>query len=90
MKTLTCIILSISLMGCGLAVRTLEFVSPNFEDLQEERKVDNGDQETVDEFQALLSEGWELFLYEGNKVVLVKQSPDGLLIKDVFGVLDDN
>lgn len=89
MRLLILLALSICLTGCGLTMRVLEFVSPTFEEMQDEARRDAGDQKTIEEFQALLDDGWELFLYDGDKIVLVKQSPDGLLIKDVFGVLND-
>ena len=90
MRLLILLSLIVSLTGCGLTIRALEFMSPTFEEMQEEARRDSGDQKTIEEFQALLEDGWELFLYDGDKIVLVKQSPDGLLIKDVFGVLDDD
>lgn len=89
MRVLTLIAVCITLSSCGLAVRTLEFLSPTFETMQEEARRDSGDEKTIQEFQNLLNDGWELFLYEGNKIVLIKDTPDGRLIKDVFGVLND-
>lgn len=75
--------------GCGLAVRALEFASPTFEKMQEARRQES-DLEQVDEFRQLLDDGWRLYLHEGKMVVLVKDTPDGLLIKDVFGNLNDD
>lgn len=90
MRILITVLLAVSFSGCGLAMRTLEFISPTFEELQNEARRDSGDADTVREFQALLEDGWRLFLYDGDKIVLVKDSPNGLLIKDVFGVLNDD
>lgn len=87
-KCLVLLLIAVMLSGCGLAIRALEFASPTFEELREERHNNDG-QVMVDKFQRLLSDGWRLFLYDGNKIVLVKDSPDGLLIEDVFGVLDE-
>ena len=40
----------------------------------------------IEEFQQLLQQGWNIYIYEG-KVVLTKIDNNSLLIKDVFNVL---
>ena len=49
---------------------------------------DQHKEETVD-LPALLRDGWDFYLYKDNKVVLIKHTETGLLVKDVFGVLND-
>jgi len=37
--------------------------------------------------QDLLRQGWELSVHDG-KVLLIKNTPEGLLVEDVFGVIE--
>lgn len=48
---------------------------------------DDGNQRVL-VFQDLLKQGWKIEVVNG-KVVLVKQTEDGLLIQDVFGVMEE-
>jgi hypothetical protein len=88
-KLLLFITIVFSLSGCGIAMRALEFASPTFEELMEEQRQDNTEQDVVGEFQSLLDDGWELFLYRGEKIILIKDTEEGFQIKDIFGVLDN-
>lgn len=48
---------------------------------------DDGNQKVL-VFQDLLKQGWEIQIVDG-KTVLVKQTDEGLLIQDVFGIMED-
>jgi len=45
-------------------------------------------QNKVEEFQDLLKQGWEIFVHD-DKVILIKQTPDGTLVNDVFSLLNE-
>lgn len=42
----------------------------------------------LSDMKYFLTDGWEFYLYH-NKLVLIKYTPSGMLIKDVFKVLED-
>ena len=46
-------------------------------------------QQQVETFQDLLKQGWEMKIHEG-RMVLVKQTESGILINDVFRVLESD
>lgn len=58
------------------------------EDLLLDQQAASEEIEPVD-LQALLRDNWEFYIYEEDKVILIKHTETGMLINDVFGVLDD-
>jgi hypothetical protein len=75
------------LTGCMTIGPLLEEISPHYAELMEEQRKQSGPDE-VQQFQKLLREGWELYLYNDSKLILVKYTDDRLLINDVFGGLE--
>ena len=79
-----CIVFCLSLLvGCV----PLGSLSPELEDymITAEKRQEPSE---VENLQVYLENGWELFLYEDRKLILVKEADQGLLIKDIFNVLD--
>jgi len=75
--------------GCATLSPLLEEISPSYLDLmKEQRKLNEPDK--VQKFQILLRDGWELFIYDEDRLVLIKHTNSGLLINDVFGVLTED
>ena len=86
MRLLTVLLLSLFLSGCiGLMDTGFSMIE---EGLNPE-KSDGTNSNEVQNFQPLLEDGWDLYIYDG-KVVLIKDSPSGgLNILDVFNVLNE-
>lgn len=43
---------------------------------------------SIEVFQDLLKQGWKIQIYK-EKVLLIKETPDGFIINDVFSVLKE-
>ena len=70
----------LSISGCGYSHLESFLLSQEIEEDIEDNKID---------LPSLLQSGWEFYVYEENKVILIKHTNSGLLINDVFGVLND-
>ena len=81
--------LFIAVSGCTTVGTVLETLSPTYAGIAEENRKRLEPDEVVT-FQKLLNEDWDLYVTEDGKLILVKYTETGLLIRDVFGVLQSD
>lgn len=72
------------LQGCAVA-SIVDGLLEEAEETQEESIVTEN---RVEVFQDLLKQGWKIQVYK-NKVILIKETPEGFIINDVFSVLKE-
>jgi len=56
--------------------------------LEEQEESVTLEEDRVQVFQDLLKQGWRIQVYK-QKVLLIKETPDGFIINDVFSILKD-
>jgi hypothetical protein len=85
-KVIAGILLATSLTGC-FAVNAASSLLEEFNG-NEVSEVTISENKT-EVFQDLLKQGWKIHVFKG-KVLLLKETEDGLIINDVFSVLKEN
>lgn len=78
-------IIAFVLQGCALT----RIVDGLLEEVQEQEEQSIVTENRVEVFQDLLKQGWKIQVYK-NKVLLIKETPEGFIINDVFSVLKEN
>jgi len=78
-------IIAFVLQGCALT----RIVGGLLEEVQEQEEQSIVTENRVEVFQDLLKQGWKIQVYK-NKVLLIKETPEGFIINDVFSVLKEN
>jgi hypothetical protein len=82
-KLFLVLVCSICLSGCSI-VRLTDML------LDDYRYRDVEERNAEINLKSLLEDGWQFFIYKENKVLLIKYTDTGMLIKDVFGVLNES
>ena len=80
LKRILILLMCLTLSGCALT-RLSELIEEST--TEEVMTV-----EDLSDMKYYLNDGWEFYLYH-SKLVLIKHTPSGMLIKDVFKVLEE-
>ena len=73
-----------SFSGCSI----LSTLSPTLGEFMVEAEENQQAFTDAQFLQQYLEDGWEFFLYDDSKLVLIKHTESGMLVKDIFQVLD--